>query len=72
MESKLQKLPALERSAANSYLSSKITKGFYSILDRKGKMKETIEKTYKHVKQVTSTLKDKKNEVISKYLRKIS
>lgn len=66
MESKLNKLPALERSACNSYLSGKISKGFYNILERKGKMKETVEKTFKHVKNATGTLKDQKLEVSAK------
>jgi hypothetical protein len=69
MESKLSKLPALERQKANSYMGAKVSKGFYAIMERKGKMKETVEKTFKSVKNSLSTLKDQKIEVMAKKLR---
>jgi len=62
----LNKLPALERSAANTYLTSKVSKGFYNILERKGRMKEAVEKTFKLFKTAASSLKEQKVEVTTK------
>ena len=69
MESKLSKLPALERQKANSYMGAKVSKGFYAIMERKGRMKEAVEKTFKSVKTSLSSLKDQKIEVTAKKLR---
>jgi len=53
-----------------TYLTQKVSKGFYNILERKGKMREIVEKTFKHVKTAASTLlSEQKVEVTSKQLR---
>lgn len=68
-ESRLQKLPGLEKSKASSYLATQISKGYYSIITRKNKMKETVEKTFKSVKNSLLSIKDQKIEVTAKKLR---
>ena len=57
-ENRLSKLPQAERQKANSYMGAKVSKGFYTIMERKGKMKEAVEKTFKSVKSSLSSLKD--------------
>lgn len=66
MESKLSKLPGLERSATNSYLGTHVSKGFYSIIERKGKMKETVEKSFKSIKTAAQNMKNVSLEVTAK------
>jgi len=39
-------------------LSAKVGKGYYNIIERKGKMKETVEKTFKQVKNALMAEKD--------------
>jgi len=59
----------MEKSAANSYLQQKVAKGFYNILERKGKMKETVEKTFKQVKAATSSISEQRWMTTAKQLR---
>jgi hypothetical protein len=69
VESRLQKLPALERSAAVSYLHTNVSRGYYNIITRKNSKKETVEKVFKSVKNALLSIKDQKIEVTAKKLR---
>lgn len=68
-ESKLTKLPKEEMRNTKTYLSSNVSKGFYNVMVRKNRMKETVEKTFKSVKNQLLSIKDQKIEVITKKLR---
>jgi|TARA_B110000285_G_C14940823_1_gene521928 hypothetical protein len=60
---------AQEKSSAASAIKSLVGEGYYNIISRKHKMKETCEKVFKHVKASTTALKDQKIEVTQKQLR---
>mmetsp|Transcript_20170 Transcript_20170/g.30928 ORF Transcript_20170/g.30928 Transcript_20170/m.30928 type:complete len:153 (+) Transcript_20170:476-934(+) len=68
-ESNLKKLPNLEKSAANSKIKSSISEGYYNIITRKQKMKDTAEKIFKQVKNQTVSMKDQKIEITQRQLR---
>jgi hypothetical protein len=49
-EARLLKMPAAERSVAMGTLTGQVSKGYYNILSRKSSKKETVERTFKQVK----------------------
>ena len=46
-DAQLRKLPGQEKSNTNLYIKSSVGEGYYNILTRKQKMKETAEKAFK-------------------------
>jgi len=46
-ESNLKKLPNLEKSATNSKIKSSVAEGYFNIITKKQKMKDTAEKVFK-------------------------
>ena len=57
-DSNLKKLPGAEKSAVNSYIKSSVAEGYYNIITRKQKVRDTTESIFKQVKNASVSLKD--------------
>lgn len=57
-EAKLQQMPAAERSAVMGSLTGQVSKGYYHILSRKTNKKETVERTFKLVRNALQAIRE--------------
>lgn len=68
-ESNLKKLPGQEKSSVKTYLSTKVSEGYYKLKDRKQAMKEEAKKQFQVVKHATAQLKDQPWYVSQRQMR---
>ena len=68
-ESNLKRLPDTERRKINSRLIDKVAKCSYSVIARKNRPKDLVEKAYKNIRQTIIDKKFEKVEIGLRYMR---